>query len=442
MKINLFVGIDDTDSALKGGCTTYIAAVLVEKLSRYAVFNDYPHLIRLNPITPYKTRGNGAISLNLSLNLSKIDVVRNLVIDTVRAYAHPEDPNTHPGIVFWEFREQQLSLLSSFAKQSLHELVDLDTAYNIVRKINAEIYTIKKGRGIIGALSAIGLPLTSDYTFELIAYRPYNSTTPRLIEFSSVLLMDTITKPYTYNNLDYETKRILITPHGPDPVYFGIRGETPQTVYTAFKLVQPMKPIERWVIFRTNQGTDMHLIPKKISDIKPYSCGILTGIVKTYPKVLRGGHVILTIEDSTGHLECAVYYPTGNLRKIASKLAPGDEIQVFGCAKPLKERLTFNVEKLRILKLAPRYIQRNPTCPVCGHRMTSAGKNKGFKCKKCSFVDPHAKKILIPINADIHPGLYMPPPRSQKHLSKPLSRPKLEKKIYLDKMLNIQWHYP
>ena len=35
MNIPLHIGIDDTDS-IKAGCTTYIAAVLVEKLSRVA----------------------------------------------------------------------------------------------------------------------------------------------------------------------------------------------------------------------------------------------------------------------------------------------------------------------------------------------------------------------------------------------------------------------
>ena len=46
--VKLHIGFDDTDSP-NGGCTTHIAAILVEKLcSIKASFLDYPNLIRLN----------------------------------------------------------------------------------------------------------------------------------------------------------------------------------------------------------------------------------------------------------------------------------------------------------------------------------------------------------------------------------------------------------
>jgi tRNA(Ile2)-agmatinylcytidine synthase len=64
----MHIGLDDTDSA-KGGCTTYLAAVLIEKLAQFQVrFIDYPRLIRLNPNVPWKTRGNGALCLSLTYN--------------------------------------------------------------------------------------------------------------------------------------------------------------------------------------------------------------------------------------------------------------------------------------------------------------------------------------------------------------------------------------
>ena len=57
----MHIGLDDTDSTRKG-CTTYVAALLVEKLQKLdANFIDYPNLIRLNPNVPWKTRGNGAL---------------------------------------------------------------------------------------------------------------------------------------------------------------------------------------------------------------------------------------------------------------------------------------------------------------------------------------------------------------------------------------------
>jgi tRNA(Ile2)-agmatinylcytidine synthase len=45
----MHIGLDDTDS-VRGGCTTYIAALLAVELERLgAVFLDYPLLVRLNP---------------------------------------------------------------------------------------------------------------------------------------------------------------------------------------------------------------------------------------------------------------------------------------------------------------------------------------------------------------------------------------------------------
>ena len=56
-----------------------------------------------------------------------------------------------------------------------------------------------------------------------------------------------------------ERRRVIITPRGPDPILLGIRGETPEIVKKAFEMVNPLEPVERWVIFRSNQGTDAHL---------------------------------------------------------------------------------------------------------------------------------------------------------------------------------------
>ena len=56
----IYLGIDDTDSKL-GMCTTYLAAVLAERLSGFGLA-DYPRLIRLNPNIRYKTRGNAAFA--------------------------------------------------------------------------------------------------------------------------------------------------------------------------------------------------------------------------------------------------------------------------------------------------------------------------------------------------------------------------------------------
>ena len=81
--VTLHIGIDDTDSP-RGGCTTYIAALLVEKLSNMgATFIDYPNLIRLNPNVPWKTRGNGALCLRIKCDDTTTDEIFENVAYTV-----------------------------------------------------------------------------------------------------------------------------------------------------------------------------------------------------------------------------------------------------------------------------------------------------------------------------------------------------------------------
>ena len=48
----LHIGFDDTDST-KHGCTTYIAALLIDEIEKLnAKLVDYPSLVRLNPNVP------------------------------------------------------------------------------------------------------------------------------------------------------------------------------------------------------------------------------------------------------------------------------------------------------------------------------------------------------------------------------------------------------
>ena len=76
----IWIGVDDTDSRT-GGCTTFVACALMNKLVS-AGFDiiGYPRLVRLNPNIPWKTRGNGAISIQIGTgtgNKSKIGEIGN-----------------------------------------------------------------------------------------------------------------------------------------------------------------------------------------------------------------------------------------------------------------------------------------------------------------------------------------------------------------------------
>lgn len=440
----MHIGFDDTDSTRKG-CTTYIAALLVEKMQKLGVkFIDYPNLIRLNPNVPWKTRGNGALCLRIQYLECCEDEIKEIVVNTIEEHSDIEFKGTDPGIVFFK-RTKIPREVKQFAKSTVTGIVTLKDALRLISKFKAEAIGFKSGRGIIGALAAIGENLQRDHTYEIIAYRfPEKYGLKREIDKVSVYEMDKATAPYTFNNVDWERHRIIITPRGPDPILFGIRGENPEVIKKAFEIVKPLEPIERWVIFRTNQGTDAHLrFVEKLSQIKPYHPMIARGVVSQSPKIVPRRHVIFSITDNSAVADCAAYEPTGSLRKIASKLIVGDFVEVYGSVrKPLPDKpLTINLEKIRLLKLAPKIVHQNPICPKCKRRLESMGKGKGFRCRKCGTRYLNLRKVKVKIKREVERGLYLTSVRSQRHLTKPLRRYGLEKHNAKIELIE-NWHYP
>jgi len=441
----MHIGLDDTDSPRKG-CTTYAAALLVEELQKLGVeFIDYPNLVRLNPNVPWKTRGNGALCLRIRYNESHEEEIKETVTSTVEEHADLEYRGTDPGIVF--FKKPKIPKeIRIFAKNAITGIVNLKDALKLLKRFKAEALGFKKCRGIIGGLAAVGETLQGDHTFEVLAYRvPGNRGSVRMVDEASIIEMNKATTPYTFNNVDPKKGRVLITPRGPDPILFGIRGETPEIVKKAFETVRPLEPVERWVIFRTNQGTDAHLKRvKKLSHIKPYNPVIARGIVAATPKIIPRRHVIFPIKDESAQIDCAAYEPTVVLSKAARKLIMEDYVEVYGGVRaPSKNHpLTINLEKIRLLKLAPKIIHHNPICPKCDKRLKSMGKNKGFRCEKCGSRYIDIGKIEIKMKREIRRTLYITSPRSQRHLTKPFKRYGMEKRHTPAKGLIEGWHYP
>lgn len=441
----MHIGLDDTDSPRKG-CTTYVTALLVEKLQKLgAKFIDYPNLVRLNPNVPWKTRGNGALCLRIQCNENDEEKIKETITTTVEEHADLEYKSTDPGIVFFETATIPREV-KAFAKNAITGIVNLKDALKLLKRFRAEAVGFKKRRGIIGSLAAVGETLQDDYTFEILAYRiPENYGLKRKVDESSIVEMDKATAPYTFNNVDQEKDRTIITPRGPDPILLGIRGETPEIVKKAFEMVKPLEPVERWVIFRTNQGTDIHLKRvKQLRQIEPYNPVAAKGTVATKPKIIPRRHVIFSIKDESAQVDCAAYEPTGFLRKIARKLIVEDYVEVYGGvrAPSLNLSLTINLEKIRILRLAPKIAYQNPVCPKCRKRLKSMGRNKGFRCEKCGSRYTELGKIEVKINREIRKGLYITSPRSQRHLTKPFRRYGLEKHSVPVKGLIEGWHFP
>ena len=411
--MELHIGIDDTDS-VEGMCTSYVGAVLKDELSKFSTVIE-SRLVRLNPNIEFKTRGNACVSLRIKT--SQVEKAKGLVLETVEKYAVFEDRDTNPGVVFLEGNVPQK--FKSIYKRAVHEVVPIKDAEKTALEYGAEVHKFKNGRGIVGALAAIGSDLNaSDCTYEIIAYRHRkNWGTRRKVDKDSVMQMDEKTFPLTFNNIDHEAARVLITPRSPCPVLFGIRGENPDILHQAYGMVVPGEQVERNMLYTTNQATDAHLEEvNSIADIRPYSSVILKGTIAGEPKTITGGHVIFALSDGQETIDCAAYEPTGDFRWIVRELKPGDKVKVSGGVKSD----TVNLERIEVLKLAELTKEENPLCPSCNARMESAGRHQGFRCKRCKT---HADaKVKTRIQRKLEKGISQVSPSAMRHLSKPLVR--------------------
>jgi len=437
------MGIDDTDSP-RGGCTTYIAALLVERvLSLGGSFVDYPNLLRLNPNVPWKTRGNGAVCLRFTIEPSKVSELKRGTVELVKAQSDLECENTNPGIVFLEGNVPEA--IREFSERVVKKVVSLESAMGLVDEFRAYATGFKKMRGVIGALAAVGGLQTGDHTYEFLAYRtPERWGTPREVDTVSVERMDEASDGSTFNNIDPETGRVLIAPGGPDPVLIGVRGEDPVSVREAGLMVTS-EPVERWVLFRANQGTDAHLgEPVTIGQLKINAPGVVEGEVSSMPETIRGGHVFFELVDPGGRVDCAAYEPTGSFRDVVRGLTVGDRVKAYGGVREGKRShgLTLNLEKMEVLDLVSDLRLVNPKCTECGGGMESMGRGKGFRCRRCGFRGRDMEKTEIAMKRLLEPGFHIPPLRAQRHLTKPLGRYGKEKRGSPLIELIEPWHWP
>lgn len=421
----LHIAFDDTDSR-QGRCTTHLAFRVAGELEKMgAKLVDYPLLIRLNPNIPWKTRGNGAVCLRAYVHDPgrAIDYVRQAVKE-----GSAIGSGANPGIAF--LQSDVPERLREFSAQAMHDVLSRQMAEKVAQSCGVQYYTFGNGQGLVGSLGAMGCLLDGDHTFELIAYRKQeNCGTRRILDAQRVAEFASKTHPYTYNNYDPEHGRILIAPHGPDPVFFGVRGEKPEVVASALAALQPEEEPEGCMVFRSNQGTNMHLQNElDLRTVKAYTAGYVRCTVKSRPQAMQGGHVFFAVEQADAEMQAAVYEPTG-LANVAAQLAPGDRIEIgVGVRKgTTKHPKVLNVEYLSVITLAPTYDVMNPVCKMCGRRMKSEGRGKGYQCDRCKFRDAAAQKIYMKKERSLKAGLYVPTPKAHRHLTKPLQRYGMEK---------------
>jgi len=429
-------------------CTTYLALELVKEFRNELDLIGHPRLVRLNPNIPWKTRGNGAVSVRFgtgkgsSENIGELDdrpvmmwskegskkpgspMIKE-VFERVRAiierYAHLDEKGTDSGIFVSEKRPPPFLYW-----KAVRELVKISEARALLPK-GSMFKGYNTGRGIIGASASVSW-VPKDRTYEVLVYRTKDRWgTHRDVDVEDVKLLDE-KFPSTFNNYDARNKHATIVPATPCPILIGIRGDDPSVLPDAMMSIRT-ETKDRWVIFETNQGTDDHILPRK--RISRYQSGILRGEVATMPQVITGGHVLFDLKvSSKGPAQtCSAYEPTKEFRKVVRALVLGDVLSVWG-SRTAANPHTVNIEKLKIEKLIViRTKVGNPKCPGCGKSMKSIGKGQGYRCRRCGIKarDAGVKTTFIEEKRPLYLGYYEVPVCARRHLFKPLKRMKVKK---------------
>jgi len=421
----LHIGIDDTDSP-KGMCTTFLSYKIVKFLEKQKIeFVDYPSLIRFNPNIPWKTRGNGAVRLTIKTrNPNKI---KKEIIQFITNYSDTKN-GANPGLVF--FQDQSIpQSFHKFSRLALWKLISRKTAKDFISNNKIDSFYLGNGQGLVGAIGAIGYKF-SDHTFELLCYRKKSQFgKKRKINKHSVKKMQSITFPETYNSFDNENDRVLITPHGPDPVFYGIRGESVKSVVLASTMVDTDEKLDGYMVFKSNQGTADHLKNElQVNDLKPYTSGFLVGKVCSKPVTEQGGHVFFSIQVGDRKIRCGVYKQT-KITKTAQDLIPGDKIRLGGGIRKASKNYerVLNVEFLDVIKLEKNILLTNPTCKTCNKKMKSKGNRQGFECFRCG--NKSFSKSSLEIPRKIQCKLYLPAISAHRHLTRPYQRLKKRNKF-------------
>lgn len=426
-KGSLLVGVDDTDSP-QGGCTTALAASLP------ALFPDLepdgpPRLVRLNPNIPWKTRGNAAIALRFHGH-ADLDDALAAVVKLVEGAAERHE-RTEPGVVVAHAPPP-----ASFYEAAVTRVVTRDEADAAIRAAGARAWG---GRGVIGAAAALAWdPVPRERedqdaavgrvetaalawpaaraTWERIAYRaPERIGTPRDVDDAWVREVEWGFAT-TFDSYDLANDEVVCVPSGPDPVLWGIRGDDPEDLMRASAILGPERPASE-TLFLTNQGTDDHLVDRRIVDCQEHESVRVRGRIAKEPKD-QNGTILAELDDGSGALRCAAYPPTRAFRRLLRALHVGDDVTACGGLHAAKDgRLTLGLEKLHVHATVPRPAGA-PACPKCKQSMQSAGKGAGYRCKGCHTRAEGPRKA----DSVVRPGWHEVPASARRHLAMPLKR--------------------
>lgn len=425
MAAEIRVGIDDTDSD-EGMCTTYIASLQVLRFS--GALLDYPYLVRLNPNIPYKTRGNGALSLRLSngqgsefnarvayrdghfINAGGSSVrdakeIGRMIWKDMEELSM-DGENTNPGMIITNGEHDE-----ELYRAAVTGVVNFHQIGGVISSALFERHS-GNGRGLIGSSAACSWS-GDPCTYEVMAYRYPRA--PSLDSATKMEIADRVDRTgKTFNTIDRRNRVAAIFPNPRTPVIFGIRGTDPELLLDmAVDLVRDYSlDHDHVVVFRTNQATDHHLI-RGASELHEYSSYCIRGRISSIPYAVEGGHYFSSVLWESRYVNIAAFEPTKEFRETFRKLFPGDLVEVCGAYMDG----TMNLEKISIISTAKAYKASSPSCPSCGMRMKSRGRYD-YRCPSC-----HRRRkdpSFIQIFRDISTGTHQVPVCARRHLSRPL----------------------
>lgn len=432
--MTLWVGIDDTDSP-RGGCTTYVLTEILALAADHGLdLIGEPRLVRLNPNIPWKTRGNAALSARFGRGEgtprvvgevggrtlrsfprgrahgpSTVDPFLEAAWTTVRGAARLGEAGTDPAMV-----ATHRPLPARVYRRAVREVVPIEEVRRELTLAGAWTRTEGSERGLVGAAASVAWPGRRG-TWELIAYRdPRRYGLPREVDRRSVRAAQAA-DPRLFLCFDRGTRRLLVAPHTPCPILFGLRGTTRDAPLRAFPRVRS-EPVERWMLFRTNQGTGDHLVRRPAGSWAAYTSGWIRGTVDAPVLPQRGGHVRFSVAASQGPpVVCLAFEPTKLLPRVAQDLRPGDRVRVWGSRGVEPEIRLEGIEVLRWAPTASGVVA--PRCGSCRRSARSLGYLRGYRCPTCHRRWPPEGGAHPPRIAPRPLGTFHPTPSARRHLA-------------------------
>lgn len=330
--------------------------------------------------------------------------------EVVREQSHSSEAGTDPALVAG-FQAPPAALYW----QAVREVVDVAPIQRWLRSNRMWSRTEGSHRGLIGATASLAWR-EAHPTWELLAYR-----TPQRVGSRRELSVAGVRRaakrwPHLFLCYDPRTRRLLIAPHTACPILFGLRSTDARSPISALGTFHS-EPIDRWLLFRTNQASGDHLTPRSVATFGPFTAARLVGRVASVPIVRKGGHVTVGLRDAAGQeIECLAFEPTKTLPVVAQSLRPGDRIRVWGSRA---EDAACRIEGIEVLSWSRRWSSpRPPRCPVCRRSSSSLGAQKGYRCSGCGARFPPESALRTRLPAPRLPlGVYHPTPSARRHLA-------------------------